>query len=236
MSSALQMPVGVVLAVVVPVLRDRLMRREALQPVVEVPDQPRLVVVHVDGRRDVHRIDEAEAVRDLSLVDELLDLRRDVEVGAPLGDVEPQLLASMLHTGSLRVADGTRTRDRRDHNPELYRLSYRHRARPKCSRDGSSIPPPVVPRRLRWEATKGGFDEASVLMLAPGGDGDYRRGGSPARPWRSPRSRRRSGCRTAFSRRGSPSAATRSTSARSRRARSPRQPAHRPGRRRSCRA
>jgi hypothetical protein len=27
-----------------------------------------------------------------------------------------------------RVADGTRTRDHRDHNPELYRLSYRHRA------------------------------------------------------------------------------------------------------------
>ena len=29
---------------------------------------------------------------------------------------------------SLRVSDGTRTRDRRDHNPELYQLSYRHRA------------------------------------------------------------------------------------------------------------
>ena len=27
-----------------------------------------------------------------------------------------------------RVADGTRTRDRRDHNPELYQLSYCHRA------------------------------------------------------------------------------------------------------------
>jgi hypothetical protein len=26
-----------------------------------------------------------------------------------------------------RVADGTRTRDHRDHNPELYQLSYRHR-------------------------------------------------------------------------------------------------------------
>jgi hypothetical protein len=25
------------------------------------------------------------------------------------------------------VADGTRTRDHRDHNPELYQLSYRHR-------------------------------------------------------------------------------------------------------------
>jgi hypothetical protein len=26
----------------------------------------------------------------------------------------------------LRVSDGIRTRDRRDHNPELYRLSYAH--------------------------------------------------------------------------------------------------------------
>ena len=27
-----------------------------------------------------------------------------------------------------RVANGTRTRDHRDHNPGLYQLSYRHRA------------------------------------------------------------------------------------------------------------
>ena len=26
----------------------------------------------------------------------------------------------------VRVSDGTRTRDRRDHNPELYQLSYAH--------------------------------------------------------------------------------------------------------------
>ena len=34
-------------------------------------------------------------------------------------------------TASLGVADGTRTRDSRDHNPGLYQLSYGHRAR--CS-------------------------------------------------------------------------------------------------------
>jgi hypothetical protein len=32
------------------------------------------------------------------------------------------------------VADGTRTRDHRDHNPGLYQLSYRHRARIHRSR------------------------------------------------------------------------------------------------------
>ena len=26
----------------------------------------------------------------------------------------------------MRVSDGIRTRDRRDHNPELYQLSYAH--------------------------------------------------------------------------------------------------------------
>jgi hypothetical protein len=28
----------------------------------------------------------------------------------------------------VKVSDGTRTRDRRDHNPELYQLSYAHQA------------------------------------------------------------------------------------------------------------
>ncbi len=28
----------------------------------------------------------------------------------------------------MRVSDGIRTRDRRDHNPELYQLSYAHQA------------------------------------------------------------------------------------------------------------
>ena len=30
-------------------------------------------------------------------------------------------------TDSVRVSEGTRTPDRRDHNPELYQLSYAHR-------------------------------------------------------------------------------------------------------------
>jgi hypothetical protein len=31
------------------------------------------------------------------------------------------------------VSDGTRTRGRRDHNPELYQLSYAHQANPQSS-------------------------------------------------------------------------------------------------------
>ena len=33
----------------------------------------------------------------------------------------------------LGVADGIRTRDHRDHNPGLYQLSYRHRARDRIA-------------------------------------------------------------------------------------------------------
>jgi hypothetical protein len=38
------------------------------------------------------------------------------------------LRGQTLDCGRMQVADGTRTRDHRDHNPELYQLSYRHRA------------------------------------------------------------------------------------------------------------
>jgi hypothetical protein len=43
---------------------------------------------------------------------------------------------------SVRVANGTRTRDHRDHNPGLYQLSYRHRARhmvPRASAEGRLV-------------------------------------------------------------------------------------------------
>jgi hypothetical protein len=76
-------------------------RRQALEPVVEVGDQALLVVVDVDRRRDVHRVDEAEPVDDPALADEGLDLRRDVEVRPPLRHLEPQLLARVLHGANL---------------------------------------------------------------------------------------------------------------------------------------
>jgi hypothetical protein len=37
------------------------------------------------------------------------------------------LLKRCLFAGDLGVSEGTRTPDRRDHNPELYQLSYAHR-------------------------------------------------------------------------------------------------------------
>jgi hypothetical protein len=49
-------------------------------------------------------------------------------VAASIADVAAKgLQISTLHG---RVSDGTRTRDRLDHNQELYRLSYAHRGAP----------------------------------------------------------------------------------------------------------
>jgi hypothetical protein len=88
-------------------------RGKPLEPVVDVLEQPRLVVVHVDGRRDVHRVHEAEPVRDPALANELLDLRRDVEICAPLRNLEPELLARVLHAATLAesAAAGARRRE-----------------------------------------------------------------------------------------------------------------------------
>ena len=55
------------------------------------------------------------------------------------GGIEPPLAASkaaalsaelrgLVALWTTQVADGTRTRDHRDHNPGLYQLSYRHQA------------------------------------------------------------------------------------------------------------
>ena len=67
-------------------------------------------------------------------------------IQAAPGGVEPPLAASKaaalsaeLRGRRARVADGTRTRDHRDHNPGLYQLSYRHRARTSYRRGRTGL-------------------------------------------------------------------------------------------------
>ena len=50
-------------------------------------------------------------------------------VEPPRADSKSAALSAELRGLGARVADGTRTRDHRDHNPGLYQLSYRHLAR-----------------------------------------------------------------------------------------------------------
>src|SRR5262249_45242665 len=70
---------------------------EPLEPIVDVCDQPTFVVVDVDRRRDVHRVDEAEAVLDAGLAHERLDPRRDVDVVTAVRRLERQILGRVLH-------------------------------------------------------------------------------------------------------------------------------------------
>src|SRR6185503_3108480 len=44
------------------------------------------------------------------------------------------------------VANGTRTRDHRDHNPGLYQLSYRHLAVQRIATSGGAYWPPYAPQ------------------------------------------------------------------------------------------
>jgi hypothetical protein len=89
--------VGIVLADVVPVARDGLVRGEPLEPVVDVLDQARLGVVHVDRSGDVHRVDEHEAVLDAGALHERLDAVGDVHVVASVWRLERQVLGGVLH-------------------------------------------------------------------------------------------------------------------------------------------
>ncbi|MEA2371442.1 MAG: hypothetical protein QOH12_1836 [Solirubrobacteraceae bacterium] len=59
----------------------------------------------------------------------------------------PKTKDKRIYRYSGRVSDGTRTRGRRDHNPELYQLSYAHQGRLRQSTNGS--PPLRLPSPVR---------------------------------------------------------------------------------------
>ena len=54
------------------------------------------------------------------------------------------------------MADGTRTRDSRDHNPGLYQLSYGHRAK-------NTVPAPRAP----WDTAGKGGKRVGAMRYAP---------------------------------------------------------------------
>ncbi len=70
------------------------------------------------------------------------------------------------------MADGTRTRGHRDHNPELYQLSYRHRARTgyRCRTEGYPLPArprSSVDRAAAFEAARGGSTPPGATLVRP---------------------------------------------------------------------
>lgn len=80
--------------------------RKLLQPATKVFVQSRLVVVNKYRRRNVHRVDQAEAFLYAAFANRRLDLRRDVHEIHPLGDIERQILRVGFHLdrSSLHIA------------------------------------------------------------------------------------------------------------------------------------
>jgi hypothetical protein len=88
----------VVLAGVVVPVAGRIPRRDGLvEPVEDVVPQPGLVVVHEDGRRDVHRRDEHESLPHGARRDLLLHLVRDVDDLLTLLRGEPEVVGVTGH-------------------------------------------------------------------------------------------------------------------------------------------
>ena len=75
----------------------------------------------------------------------------------PRADAPPR--RTSLFAGTKRVSDGTRTRGRRDHNPELYQLSYAHQDGPSIAARGAGFSPRQV-TLLRSRILAVGRDEA----------------------------------------------------------------------------
>lgn len=92
----LQVRVAVVLAglVVTVVLAEG---RQRLQPLVDVVDQARLVVVDVNSGSDVHGRHERHAFSHAALLHRRLHLRRDMNVGAMFPGVKGQVFRVNFH-------------------------------------------------------------------------------------------------------------------------------------------
>jgi len=57
-------------------------RSKGLEPLIDILNQPALIIVHVDAGRDVHGGNKNHSVLDSRLLERTLDLRREVDVSA----------------------------------------------------------------------------------------------------------------------------------------------------------
>jgi hypothetical protein len=96
-----EVSIGVVFAGLV-VLVSRPARRKFFEPDADVLDEAVLVVVDVDGRRDVHGGDEAEAVGHPAAAHDCLHLGCDVDHFVAFVGVEREVLGVGLHGVDLK--------------------------------------------------------------------------------------------------------------------------------------
>lgn len=99
----LEMGIGIVLADIVPVGRNRLVRCDTLQPILKIPVEAGLVVVDEYTGSDVHRIDKTEPLADARFAHCLFDLRRNVDEFADFLRLEPELFRVGFHAFSMKI-------------------------------------------------------------------------------------------------------------------------------------
>ena len=81
------------------------MRRKLLQPPIVVVEQAVLSIVNVNAGCDVHRVDEAESFLHPTLVDELFNGVRYVEIIPPMWRLEPEMFGERFHSLSVPYVD-----------------------------------------------------------------------------------------------------------------------------------
>src|SRR6516165_9707010 len=91
------MSIGVIFCSIVFVLRMRFLRREFLQPFLDIAVEPGFVVINEHTCSDVHRVDEHQAFFDSALPQAILNLWRYPKKLAALPGFKPELFAIGFH-------------------------------------------------------------------------------------------------------------------------------------------
>ena len=86
---SLHMCIGIILAHVMPILRNRFVRGKLFQPNLVVAVQSWLVIIDEDGGGNVHGVDKEEAFRDLAFTQAFFNLLSDIDEGPPRRHLKP---------------------------------------------------------------------------------------------------------------------------------------------------
>ncbi len=76
---------------------DRFVRRQSLQKVVVIPQQPRLVVIDIDAGRNMHGIDQYQSFFHPACAKDGFDLRGNIEIRAACLRFKPELFSIGFH-------------------------------------------------------------------------------------------------------------------------------------------
>ena len=96
------MRIGIVFAVIVTVLFNRLMRSKFLEPDLEIMVKAGFIVIDEDGSSDMHGIDQNQSFLNTTLPETCFNLRSDIDESPPCRHLKPQLFSVALHNPLLK--------------------------------------------------------------------------------------------------------------------------------------